>query len=90
MRGSFNVTTAAQTINSGGQKWSRGIIQNLSDADVYVQFTTESDALTTGNGLKVAATSGVLEFEAPVKGNGGAVQVIHGGSGNKAIRYVLG
>lgn len=86
-RGAYNATTSASTAVASAS-YTTAYIYNESDTTVYVQWTTESDALTTSNGIPIPTLTSI-RIVAPNNGPQPAIQVIHGGSGNKAIRYVL-
>lgn len=82
----FNVTTTAQKVASAGNR-DFIHVQNVSDSDVYVKYDGDSTALTTANGLKIAAGD-IL-----VLNNDGHRNVftrelwaIHGAAGNKEVR----
>lgn len=82
-----NVTTTAAQIAAGNPSRKFLHIQNVSDTDIYVSYDGDATALTTSNGLKVAAGDTLM------LNNDGtrclfehAVYAIHGGSGNKEVR----
>lgn len=101
MRGSINVAEGATptTLLAIGTAWSVGVLHNASDATVYYQFTrppTGGDAtLSTTNGLPLAAGASVsLVYPEVAQVTPGAllqpaVLLVHGGSGNKAVRYAF-
>lgn len=72
---------------AAGLGWSMLYIKNVSDTTVYVQWSEESTPLTTANGVPIAA-NGELRIPASDAPRRPAVNVIHGGSGNKELRYV--
>lgn len=86
MRGQINITTTATNVIPPEVEWSVCILQNVSDTDMYYQFTQESDAVTTTNGLKLAAGSEV-QLIPPNTPRRGGVYAIHGGTGSKVLRY---
>lgn len=89
MRAAFNVTTTVQDVIARGTAWTIATLVNNSDTTIYVQWTEESDALTTANGIPIAANGGartLLASDMPVRP---AIKAIHGGAGNKELRYAI-
>ena len=84
-RGSFDVTTTATPLLPAWTKWVRLFIQNPSDTDVYFELDAAGSTLTTSNGLKLATLTEKV-IDNPVPGTAAVITLIHGGSGNKAIR----
>lgn len=87
MRGAHNATTSPTTVIAAGVGWTYVYLHNNSDTTIYVQWTDEANALTTSNGVPIAAGS-ALRLAASAQPSRPAVRVIHGGSGNKELRYV--
>jgi hypothetical protein len=65
------------------------IVQNVSDTDIFVQFTEAPGTLTAANGLLLAAgksigfsSDGISSFR------NNRVSAIHGGAGDKEVRVV--
>lgn len=85
-RGAFAVTTTAQALLAPGTKWVRLFIQNPSNQDVYFELDTADGTLTTANGLKLATLTEKV-IDNPVPRSAAVVSVIHGGSGDKEIRF---
>lgn len=87
MRGAHQATTAVTTVIPAGTGWTIAHFANVSDTTIYIQWSEESTALTTANGMPIAAGAmrSIIASDVPVRA---AVQAIHGGSGNKELRYV--
>jgi hypothetical protein len=81
-----NVTTAAAEIVA--PKYSRKllIIQNVSDADVFLKLDSSATEVTTGNGLKLAVGSAPVVIASNPGEFTNAIRAIHGSSGNKEVR----
>lgn len=86
-RGAYNATTAA-TAAVASVNYTMATIYNASDTTVYVQWTAEGDELTAANGYPIPTLS-TLRIVAANSGPQPPIKVIHGGSGNKSINYVL-
>lgn len=87
-RGAYNATTAATNAVAADTNYTIAYLYNASDATVYVQWTREADELTAANGIPIVTLTS-LRIIAPNSGPQPAIRVIHGGAGNKEIRYVL-
>lgn len=88
MRGAKNITTGETEVVAAGINWNVATLHNNSDTTVFYQYTAESDALTISNGIPLA--SGAKErivVKDPIRR--GAIKAIHGGSGNKEVRYAV-
>jgi len=85
--GAYNATTA-ETVLLAAAGWSVGQVYNASDAVVYAKYTDDATALTTANGIPIAV-GGTLKLVARDSAQQPPVRVIHGGSGNKDIRYAF-
>lgn len=74
--------------------WSKGIILNNSDSTLYLQWTHETDPLTTDNGFPLASGQS-LSLDAvglPAKGNltrRAPVLALHATTGDKELRYTF-
>lgn len=83
----FNVTNAAQTAVQPA-RWSFIAITNVSDTTVYAKFNGSATALTAANGTPIYVGQTML-LEDP-SGTGfydNGVELIHGGAGNKEVRF---
>jgi len=88
------VSGGTPTLVTDQTGWSKGIILNNSDSTVYLQWTHETDPLTTSNGFPLASGQS-LSLDAvglPAKGNltrRAPVYAIHAAEGAKDLRYAF-
>jgi hypothetical protein len=88
-----SVTTSASEVAPYSKYRNWIIIQNVSDTDIYLKFNGATTALTTSNGIKLAAGAILtLTNNSTTESNGMSnlakysVVAIHGGSGSKTLR----
>lgn len=63
------------------------VLQNDSDADVFLKFDTSTETLTVANGFRLGAGAHVILESTPTLSlANNAIQAIHAGSGNKVLR----
>lgn len=86
--GAHNATTTASDMAAAQSGWSTGLIYNNSDTTVYVKYTADAAEVTTANGIPIPA-AGSLRLISLYPGVNPAIRIIHGGSGNKEVRYAL-
>lgn len=86
MRGAISVATTSTPVIADGKRWTVLHVHNVSDAIIYIQFTKETTAVTTANGMPIPVNES-RTFVHGVEGHGPAVTAIHGASGSKELRY---
>jgi hypothetical protein len=83
MIAAVNVTTTAAEVLQAKAGRKMLILQNTSDADIYVKLDSSATEVTTANGLKLPPNSGPFMVMGSYHN---AVRAIHGSSGNKVLR----
>lgn len=88
MRGAVNVATTPTEIVPDNAAWTYAYLFNNSDTTIYVQWSAESTALTTSNGIPIPAGA---DFRIPATDGfeRAPIMAIHGGAGTKELRYVV-
>lgn len=85
MISAVNVTNAASEVVPANANRQALIIQNVSDADVFLKLDGSATEVTPANGLKLAA-GGLLTLTTDRARFINPVRAIHAGAGNKELR----
>lgn len=88
MRGAKDIEATATVVIPDGIGWENGILQNVSNASIFYQFTDERDALTIKNGLEIKPNER-HEICAGHKVKRSSVLAIHGAQGKKELRFAF-
>ena len=72
--GTVSVTTSETTVLAANDRRRWVVLQNNSTNDIYVRFDSGTTAVTTNNGVKIAASGGTLT----INDNGHANPAING------------
>jgi len=86
MKTNISVTTSETEVLPARRTRKFIILQNVSDTDIYLDFTSDTDALTTANGIKIEAGDTMILDGLEGGAFTNAVTAIHGGSGAKSLR----
>lgn len=86
MRGPITVGTSPTTVTTS-ETWSRLVLANNSDEAIYLQFTEESDALTTSNGIPLDPSDKIILEPSDTRKRAPVYAIC--ASGGKNLRYSL-